>query len=191
MFIVHFFVHFGRSLCEFIIWPVHLFSYLRNLWTIDGEFCIGASEWYEIERTYNMKRWTLIFIWFVFEFSGTNFCASILLPTDYTWKKALDAALASVKTEYRTKQENDLDLCCRLLHKCDAFKNIQLNLTKNLNIRHCNCVNSFYECLSNVNTSTSNDFAFLSKVRCQNVEVMVVSVFFGLHCTVSCIWSLI
>lgn len=155
MFMVHFFVLFDRSLCKFIDWP---FRCLRNIWKIDGEFRIRASEWYEIESTYNMK-WTLIFIWFVFEFAGTNFCASIVLPTDYTWKKALGVALISVKIEYRTKQENDLDMCCRALHKCDAFKNIQLNSTKNVNIRHCNCVNSFYECLSNVNTSTSNDIA--------------------------------
>lgn len=88
-------------------------------------------------------------------FSGTKFCASILLPTEHTFNQSLE-----VKRGVHFDEKDHVDLCCRSFHKCDAHKNIQLNHTNDRIFGHCGCIRLFQTCLKNVNTSLSNEVAF-------------------------------
>lgn len=58
-----------------------------------------------------------------------------------------------------------VDLCCRSLHKCDAYKRIELNQTTEWSFRHCECMHSFQICLKNLNTSLSNEVAFIHSIN--------------------------
>lgn len=61
---------------------------------------------------------------------------------------------------------DDVDFCCRSLHKCDAYKHTELNkYTNEMYIRHCDCVHSFQICLKNLNTSLSNQLAFIHSIN--------------------------
>lgn len=57
------------------------------------------------------------------------------------------------------------DLCCRSLHKCDAHERVELNLTNVWPLWHCECVDSFYTCLNNLNTTISNEFVFIHSIN--------------------------
>lgn len=102
---------------------------------------------------------------FNFSFPGTKYCESILLPTDRALKKSLEATLFSAKNEIYLNDVDRLDLCCRSLHKCDAYKNAELNHTNELYVRHCECVHTFRKCLKSLNTSLSNDIAFVHSIN--------------------------
>lgn len=58
-----------------------------------------------------------------------------------------------------------MDNCCRFVHKCDAKKRAELNLTTMSPLWNCECINSFYTCLDNVNTTTSNKFALIHSIN--------------------------
>lgn len=58
-----------------------------------------------------------------------------------------------------------LDLCCRSLQKCDAFKRIELNSRSEWNVQHCECVHSFRTCLKNLNSIPSNELSFLHSMN--------------------------
>lgn len=112
-----------------------------------------------------------------FSISGTKFCESILLPTEFTLKKSFEATFVSVKDELYLNETDRVDLCCRSLHKCDAHKHIEFNYKNESNIRHCKCVYSFQNCLKNLNTSLSNELAFFHSVnttRCYAKEYPII-----------------
>lgn len=98
-------------------------------------------------------------------FSDTKFCKSILLPTEDTLKKALQSTFINAKSDTALDGTNRIDLCCRTLHKCDALKRHELNHTNLWPMWHCECVRSFHTCLNNLNTTLSNEFAFIHSVN--------------------------
>lgn len=102
-----------------------------------------------------------------FFFLGTtNFCESILLSNEDTWKKALQASFGYVTNNTHLNGHERLDVCCRLLHKCDAQKRVELQSSNTeWNVRHCECVHTFRACLNNLNTSTSNELAFIHSLN--------------------------
>lgn len=104
--------------------------------------------------------------WFiVLIFTDTKFCASILLPTENTLKKSLDATFLNGKKGTNSEEGDHVDSCCRSLHKCDAHKHSELNYTNEWNIRHCECVYVFRACLKNLNTSLSNRLLFIHSIN--------------------------
>lgn len=87
------------------------------------------------------------------------------MPTEYTFRRLFEATFLNAKKGIYSNETDSVDLCCRSLHKCDAYKQIELNHTNALYIRHCECVHSFQKCLENLNTSLSNEFAFIYSIN--------------------------
>lgn len=87
------------------------------------------------------------------------------MPTEFSLKKSFEATFVNSKERIYLNGTNRVDLCCRTLHKCDAHKHIEFNYTNESNIRHCKCEFSFQKCLKNLNTSLSNELAFLHSVN--------------------------
>lgn len=102
-----------------------------------------------------------------FPFSGTKFCESLLLPTEYALRKSLDATFINANKEIHLDEKYYVDSCCHSLHKCDAYKRIALNQTNDTlwNFQHCDCVYFFKICLYNLNTSLSNEVALLHSIN--------------------------
>lgn len=99
--------------------------------------------------------------------SDTKYCKSILKPTAYTLKQTLQSTFVHLKMDAVLDEEEGIDLCCRFLYKCDAHKRIEMNQT-NTNVFpfwQCDCVRSFQKCLNNVNTTLSNEFAFIHSIN--------------------------
>lgn len=114
---------------------------------------------------------------FYSSFSDTTYCPSILLPTENLLKKTLDSTFFKSKNGAFLNETDRIDLCCRSLYKCNAYKRIELNLTYVWNIRHCDCVHSFQICLKNLNTSVSNKVNFvhsLNTVTCFSKDHPIV-----------------
>lgn len=99
------------------------------------------------------------------ELLGTKYCESILLPTENTLKKSLQATLSSVRNDSSLDDKNSLDSCCRSLNKCDAYETNELNSTNDRSILHCDCVMSFRTCLKKLNTSLSSNLAFIHSIN--------------------------
>lgn len=85
------------------------------------------------------------------------------MPTEITLKTSLNAKF--VDTNWGMDEKDHVDLCCHSLHKCDAHKQIELNHTIDSYIRNCDCVNSFQKCLTNSNTSLSNELALIHSIN--------------------------
>lgn len=99
-------------------------------------------------------------------FLGSDFCESILLPSENSLKTSLEATLVNAKQMHSDDKDLImLDLCCRICHKCDAHKHKELNVTSKSHSRHCDCANSFQLCLNRLNTSLSKEFAFIYSVN--------------------------
>lgn len=100
-------------------------------------------------------------------FLGTKFCESILLPTEHTLKQSLEATFLNVNRGAHFNGKDQIDSCCRSLHKCDAYQRIALNQTNDSlwDFRHCDCLYFFQICLDHVNTSLSNEVAFLHSIN--------------------------
>lgn len=82
-----------------------------------------------------------------------------MLPTERTLKVSLESSFVNTKKVY-LDENDDVNLCCRSLHKCDAHKHIEINQMIEWNVRNCECVNLFKKCLRNLKTKLSNDLAF-------------------------------
>lgn len=86
-----------------------------------------------------------------------------------TWKRSFDAIFVNTKSGSELNGTERVDLCCRTFHKCDAFKrettNHTFDITNKSYIRHCGCENSFKKCLSNLNTTLSNEIAFMHSLN--------------------------
>lgn len=87
------------------------------------------------------------------------------MPTEFTLKRLLEASFVDTKKGTISNETYRMDLCCRSLHKCDAYKRIEFNYIKESDIRHCECVHSFQRSLENMNTSLSNEFAFIHTIN--------------------------
>lgn len=100
-------------------------------------------------------------------FLGTKFCESILLPTEHALKKSLEAAFVNANRATHFDENDQIDACCRTLHKCDAHKHIALNQANDSlwNVRHCDCVLFFQICLNHLNTSSAHEVAFLHSIN--------------------------
>lgn len=85
------------------------------------------------------------------------------MPTEFTLKTSLNAKL--VNANWGMDEKDHVDLCCHSLHKCDAHKHIESNHTIDSYIRHCDCVNLFQKCLTNLNTSLSNELALIHSIN--------------------------
>lgn len=97
---------------------------------------------------------------YVHSLSDTKFCESVLLSTDHILlKKSLQATLINARNDTDLNDKRRLDSCCRSLHKCEAYKNIELNGDRS--IPHCQCVRNFRICLKELNTTLSSDLAFI------------------------------
>lgn len=88
----------------------------------------------------------------------------------------------SIKATNLGNENNQMDGCCRSLHKCNAYKRIAMNQTNDTiwSHQHCDCVYFFKKCLNNLNTSLSNDVAFLHSIntaKCYTID----------HPTIKCI----
>lgn len=57
-----------------------------------------------------------------FNLSDTKFCESILSPTEFTLKRSFEATFDSVKKGGYLIENDRVDFCCRLFHKCEAHK---------------------------------------------------------------------
>ncbi|KAG4072929.1 hypothetical protein HA402_006609 [Bradysia odoriphaga] len=117
---------------------------------------------------------------FVPFFQGTKYCESILLPTVRTLRNSLRAAFFNARTETHLDDKDRLDECCRFLHKCDAYKNVEQNDSIDKSILHCECVHSFRGCLKELNTSLSNDLAFIHSInatKCYAKEHPIIKCF--------------
>lgn len=97
--------------------------------------------------------------------NDTKFCESIILPTEFTLKKSFEATFFNAKTHIHSSESDRVDLCCRSLHKCDAHKRILLNYTNESCVRNCECEYSFVKCLENLNSSLSNELAFVHSIN--------------------------
>ncbi len=86
------------------------------------------------------------------------------MPTAHNLRKSLRATLFSAKQDTHLDDRGRLDSCCRSLHKCDAYENIELN-NNDSNILQCECVHSFRICLKQLNTSLASDFAFIHSIN--------------------------
>lgn len=102
---------------------------------------------------------------FVPFFQGTKYCESILLPTVRTLRKSLQAVFFNARTETYSDDKDRLDICCRSLHKCGAYKIVEQNDSIDKSILHCECVHSFRGCLKELNTSLSNDLALIHSIN--------------------------
>lgn len=103
--------------------------------------------------------------------SGTKFCESVLLPTEFTLK------FVTVKKGTYLNDSDHLDLCCRSIHKCEAHKRIELNYTIDAYIRHCECEYSFQNCLENLNSSLSNELGFIHSLntsKCYTIDYPII-----------------
>lgn len=70
---------------------------------------------------------------------------------------------------YLDDEKFHVDLCCRSLFKCDAFKHVDMHLTNDWNFSHCECVNLFQTCLQNINTPLSDEVAhvhYMNATKC-------------------------
>lgn len=87
------------------------------------------------------------------------------MPTEYTLKKTLQSTFFNAKSDTVSDEKDRIDLCCRFLYKCDAQKHKEVNQTIVWPLWHCECVRSFQTCLNNLNTSLSNEFAFIHSIN--------------------------
>lgn len=92
-------------------------------------------------------------MFFNFNFSDTNFCASILSKTQMK--------LQDLSEKSNFEEELNVDSCCRLHHECDIRKRIELNYRNNWELRNCECEYAFRKCLGNLNTKLSIDLRFI------------------------------
>ncbi len=97
---------------------------------------------------------------YVYLLLDTKFCESVLLSTDHTLlKKSLQATFFNARNDTDLNDKYRLDSCCRSLHKCEAYKNIELKGDRS--IQHCQCVRNFRICLKELNTTLSSNLAFI------------------------------
>lgn len=80
-------------------------------------------------------------------------------------EKSLQATFVNAKKGTILDEKEHVDLCCRSLHKCDSYKHIELNQRIEWHIRDCECVHSFQTCLKSLNTSLSNEVAFIYSIN--------------------------
>lgn len=94
----------------------------------------------------------------------TNYCESILLSN--AREKAVQASFGHVTNNSDINGIERLDACCRLLHKCDAQKHVELRESHiEWNVKHCECVHTFRMCLRNLNTAASNGLSFIHSLN--------------------------
>lgn len=81
-------------------------------------------------------------------------------------KRTLDAVLVNADRRIHLNENDQVDVCCRSLHKCDAYKRTTFNQTIDTlwNSQNCDCTHLFRICLDNLNTSLSNDVEFLHSI---------------------------
>lgn len=77
----------------------------------------------------------------------------------------LEATFVNTKTNTLLDEKEKIDICCRTLYKCNAYKRSELNPTTEWHIPHCECVSSFQVCLKNLNTSLSNEVSLLYSIN--------------------------
>lgn len=87
------------------------------------------------------------------------------MPTEHTLKQTLQSTFANSKSDTVLDGKDRIDLCCRSLYKCDSQKHSELNQTTEWPYWHCDCVWSFKTCLNNLNTTVSNEFAFIHSIN--------------------------
>lgn len=89
------------------------------------------------------------------------------MPTENALKKSLEATLINANSRTDSDEKDQIDKCCRSLHKCDAYKRITFNQTNSLlwNFRSCDCVHLFRICLDNLNSSLSDEVDFLNSIN--------------------------
>lgn len=67
-------------------------------------------------------------LFFGFGSSDTKYCESLLLPTEHSLKRSLEATLTNaIRGTHLENKIDQIDGCCRSLYKCDAYKRIELN----------------------------------------------------------------
>lgn len=107
-------------------------------------------------------------MYFEFGSSDTNFCESLLLPTEHSLKRSLQATFTSaIRRTHLENKIDQIDGCCRSLYKCDAHKRIALNQmnTAFSTYQHCDCIHFFQICLDKFNTSLANEVALLHSIN--------------------------
>lgn len=107
-------------------------------------------------------------LFYDFASSDTKFCESLLLPTEHSLKRSLEATFTNaIKGIHLENEEDQIDGCCRSLYKCNAHKRIALNQTNNSlsTYQHCDCIHFFQICLDKFNTSLANEVAFLHSIN--------------------------
>lgn len=77
----------------------------------------------------------------------------------------MEASFIPEKNDTHSTEREDLDLCCRSLLKCAAHKNTEFNHSYQWNIMHCECENLFRNCLKNLATSSSKQFAYIYSIH--------------------------
>lgn len=90
------------------------------------------------------------------------------MPTENALKKSLEATFVNANRQTHSADENDqINACCRSLHKCEAYKRIEFNQTNVSfgNFRHCDCIHSFQICLDDLNSTISNEVEFLHSIN--------------------------
>lgn len=102
---------------------------------------------------------------FHFLFLDAHFCAVILSPSEYTWQRTLEATFFNQKQNDSSHEKYRVDHCCRSLYKCNTQKHMELNATTDWHIQHCDCIHLFQMCLNNLNSSLSNEVAFIHSVN--------------------------
>lgn len=82
-------------------------------------------------------------------------------------KKSLEATFVNANRRINLDENDQIDACCRSLHKCDAYKRMAFNRTNDSlwNFRPCDCIHLFQICLDNLNTSLSNEVEVLLSIN--------------------------
>ncbi|XP_031616408.1 uncharacterized protein LOC116336600 [Contarinia nasturtii] len=121
------------------------------------------------ESTYLLKYEKFVNAFLSQHLSDTHYCASVLSPSEYSLKKSLEATFFSPRRVTPLNEKHHIDLCCRSSYKCNAYKHMELNSkTEYDDIQHCECLHSFQICLKNLNTSLSNEVAFIHSLNATN-----------------------
>lgn len=99
------------------------------------------------------------------------------MPTEFTLKISFEAIFINAKKIIHFDERDNVDLCCRSFHKCEAYKHHEFNYRNETNMQNCNCIKLFQNCLENLNTSLSSEVSFfhsMNNTKCYDKDYPII-----------------